>query len=125
MPRGVYARKSAQQKPAGKGGAKAKAKASSKRPSQVSAKPKAAAPAAPAQLGAVLTTPVVALADKPQAEPQFSADDFRKPIADMDGALLRAFARRIGIQQRDVDGLTEDRLRQNCIARQLQTIEDA
>ena len=30
------------------------------------------------------------------------------------GDELRAYARRIGIQRRDCEGLTEDRLRQNC-----------
>jgi hypothetical protein len=42
----------------------------------------------------------------------------------MAGALLKAYARRIGIQQRDVDGLTEDRLRQNCKAMLLERMDD-
>jgi hypothetical protein len=119
MPRGVYARKSAQQKTAGK--AKAKAKASPKAKSRAAQK-KPAAAAAP-QLSAVLTTPASQLTD-PTPEPQFSANDFRKPIDDMSGPLLRAYARRIGIKQRDVDGLTEDRLRQNCKASLLAQLED-
>lgn len=61
----------------------------------------------------------------PAAMPQFTATDFRKPIDDMSTPLLRAYARRIGIMQRDVDGLTEDRLRQNCKIRAIQNIEDA
>jgi len=112
MPRGVYARKSAQQKTAGKGKAKAKAAAAPK----AASKAKARAP-----LAGVLTTAVSQLA---QPVPQFSAEDFRKPIDDMGGELLRAFARRIGIMQRDVDRLTEDRLRQNCKARQIEMLED-
>lgn len=124
MPRGVYERRSAQQKAAGKGTKKARAKAQApsvaKSPEPTQEKPAAAAPA---QLAAVLTTPASALAD-PQPAPQFSADDFRKSVDDMDTALLRAYARRIGIKQRDVDGLTEDRLRQNCKAQLLANLED-
>lgn len=103
MPRGVYARKSAQQETAGKGKAGVKV------------------PAAPPKLAAVITTPAAELAQK-QPEPQFAVSDFKRPIDDMGGALLRAYARHIGIQQRDVDGLTEDRLRQNCKARVFETI---
>lgn len=103
MPRGVYVRKSAQQKAARKVAAKAKAPAA----------PALAAASAPA-----------ASPEQLAAEPQFSAADFRKPIDDMSGPLLRAFARRIGVMQRDVDGLTEDRLRQNCKALQLAALEE-
>lgn len=100
MPRGVYARRSAQQETAVKArrGAAAKAPA----PRAAAAPPPAAAPApAPAQ----------------PAKTQFSRDDFRRSIDDMSGAMLKAYARSIGILQRDVDALTEDRLRQNCKAR--------
>lgn len=107
MPKGVYARKSAQQKPAVKP-AKAKAKA---------------APAAKAPLANVVTTPAAELADQP-VEQQFSAQDFRCSIDDMAGAKLKAYARRIGIMPRDVEGLSEDRLRQNCKARVLESMED-
>jgi hypothetical protein len=120
----VYERRSAQQKAEGKGTVKAKAKAKAapkaKSPKTAESKPAAAAPV---QLAAVLTPPSDVLADLKPA-PQFSADDFRRPVDDMSGALLKAFARRIGIQQRDVDGLTEDRLRQNCKAMQLAHLED-
>jgi hypothetical protein len=94
MPKGVYARKSAQSKTAAKP-AKAKAKAA----------------------------PAAELADKP-VEQQFSAQDFRCSIDDMAGAKLKAYARRIGIMPRDVEGLSEDRLRQNCKARVLESMED-
>jgi hypothetical protein len=122
MPRGVYERRSAQQKTAGKGKVKAKAKAPAK-PAAKSLAVVAAKPAAAAskQLAAVLTTPAAALAEKP--EPQFSRDDFRKSIDDMDGPLLRAYARRIGVMQRDVDHLTQDRLRQNCKALLIEQLE--
>ncbi|MBC3906210.1 hypothetical protein [Undibacterium umbellatum] len=37
---------------------------------------------------------------------------------------LKEYAAEIGIQQRDIDGLTEDRLRQNCKARIFTSMED-
>lgn len=40
------------------------------------------------------------------------------------GDELKAYARSIGITQRDVDGLSEDRLRQNCKARIYDSMED-
>lgn len=40
------------------------------------------------------------------------------------GTELKAYARSLGITQRDVDGLTEGRLRQNCKARINQSMED-
>lgn len=115
MPKGVYARKSAQQKTAKKPAAKAKAAA--RKPA---AKP-ASQPVEPiaGALAAVPSTPAASL-----AEPQFSADDFRKSIDDMAGPLLKAYARRIGIMQRDVDGLTEYRLRQNCKAMLAESMGD-
>lgn len=126
MPKGVYERKSAQQKTAKKPAAKVKAKAKAKVTvkARTAAKP-AIKPVEPpkGKLAAVLTTPAAALATQ-QAEPQFSADDFRKSIDDMAGPLLKAYARRIGIKQRDVDGLTEDRLRQNCKAMLLESMDD-
>jgi hypothetical protein len=112
MPRGVYARKSAQQKTAGKGAGRAKVARQAQR--AAAAPPAAAPPAATVQPATVVV---------PDAVPQFSADDFRRPIDTMDGALLRAYARRIGIMQRDVDGLTKDRLRQNCKALLLEQLE--
>ena len=79
------------------------------------------------QLTSVVTTPAAALVDpKPETAPapQFSAQDFRRSIDDMEPALLRAYARRIGIKQRDVDGLSEARLRQNCKAQVLEALSD-
>lgn len=114
MPRGVYARESAHQKQAGK---VAKAKATAIPP--VHAPAPAAAPSAPAA-----RIPGPAQSGPTEVARAFTRDDFRKPIDNMSGPLLRAFARSIGILQRDVDHLTEDRLRQNCKARQLEALED-
>ena len=38
-------------------------------------------------------------------------------VDDMSGDELKTYAAKVGIAQRDIDGLTEDRLRQNCKAR--------
>ncbi len=38
-----------------------------------------------------------------------------RSISDMSGDVLKAHARKLGIQERDVVGLSEDRLRQNCM----------
>lgn len=51
------------------------------------------------------------------AVPFIDADE-RKPLGSLDvdalsGEALKRYARRAGVGQRDVDGLTEDRLRQN------------
>jgi hypothetical protein len=112
------ARKSAQSKAAGKARAKAKALPRKRAPQD---KTKAAS----TQLQSVLTRPAADLAqEQPKAEPQFSHRDFRMSIDDMEPARLRAYARHLGILQRDVDGLTEDRLRQNCKARVFAALED-
>lgn len=42
----------------------------------------------------------------------------------IDGDQLKAYARSLGITQRDVDGLSEDRLRQNCKARIADSMAD-
>jgi hypothetical protein len=102
------ARRSAQ-RTAGKTKAKAKVK-----PRKQASKP-AAKKGSKAPLAAVLTTPAAQL--KAPAEPQFTLHDFRMSIDDMEPARLRAYARHIGIVKRDIDGLTEQRLRQNCKAR--------
>lgn len=47
-----------------------------------------------------------------------------RAIDDMEGDALKEYARSIGITQRDVDGLTEGRLRQNCKARISVMLED-
>jgi hypothetical protein len=42
----------------------------------------------------------------------------------IDGEQLKAYARSLGITQRDVDFLSEDRLRQNCKARIADSMAD-
>lgn len=45
-------------------------------------------------------------------------------VDDMSGDELKAYAAKVGVSQRDIDGLTEDRLRQNCKARIFTAMED-
>lgn len=59
----------------------------------------------------------------PEAE-ESDAQKNPRSIDDMEGAALKEYARSIGISQRDVDGLTESRLRQNCKARVFAAIEE-
>jgi hypothetical protein len=40
-----------------------------------------------------------------------------RSVRDMAGEELRTYARKLGILERDVTGLTEERLRENCLAR--------
>lgn len=55
--------------------------------------------------------PIVA---EPAAAPEGPARSV--DIDGLSGEALRTYARRIGVSRRDCDGLTEDRLRQNCKA---------
>ncbi|MBX3653199.1 MAG: hypothetical protein KF686_03375 [Ramlibacter sp.] len=71
-------------------------------------------------LAGVVTKPAAELVE----QTVFTREDFRGSIDDMAGARLKAYAKSIGIQQRDVDGLSEARLRQNCKARVLDSLED-
>ena len=64
----------------------------------------AAAPTQP-----VLTQPVPA-----QPVPDDRTPWQSRNVDALAGDELRAYARRIGVQRRDCEGLTEDRLRQNC-----------
>lgn len=58
-------------------------------------------------------------ASRPQAEPPQEQDSSSwKPLGSVDvdslsGHALKAYAKRAGVGQRDIDALTEDRLRQN------------
>jgi hypothetical protein len=45
-------------------------------------------------------------------------------VDDLSGDELKAYAAKVGISQRDINGLTEDRLRQNCKARILASMDD-
>lgn len=39
-----------------------------------------------------------------------------RAVEDMHGEELQAYARKVGIKERDIQGLSEARLQQNCIA---------
>lgn len=70
-----------------------------------------------------LIPPVQLVAPAFLTQPNFYRNQ-RVAVDKIGGADLKAYARSIGITQRDVDGLTEDRLRQNCKARIAQSMED-
>lgn len=113
MPRGVYERKSAPsagalKKSAPKVKAKPAAKKAKKRKSRAGVK--AAPVATPKRPELQLVKPEFLV------QPEFYRNK-RVAVDDLAGQPLQAYARSIGITQRDVDGLTEDRLRQNCKAR--------
>lgn len=38
-----------------------------------------------------------------------------RSVSDMTGETLKDYARKVGVAERDVQGLSESRLRQNCI----------
>jgi hypothetical protein len=48
----------------------------------------------------------------------------RGSVEDMQGETLQAYARKVGIIERDIQGLTEDRLRQNIRAAIHAAMED-
>lgn len=112
MPRGVYERKSAQSagvltsaKP------KAKAKPAASKPKQKAVK-------------SASVKPVVQLVSPAfLVEPNFFKSR-RVAVDAIEGEELKAYARSIGITQRDVDGLSQDRLRQNCKARIAQVADE-
>lgn len=65
--------------------------------------------------------------DKPEDDVQKLVDPEPKKsnsVDDMCGDELKAYAAKVGVSQRDIDGLTEDRLRQNCKARIFSAMED-
>lgn len=134
---------SAPKKAAGKVKAKAKAATVAKPARQVRAlavlPPAAAAPIEIPQFlkppagepetlpGATIGGPVVPSTTVPDLTPEppkvYTRQDFRRSVDTMEGDLLKAYARSLGIMQRDVDSLTEDRLRQNCKVRVYDAIE--
>jgi hypothetical protein len=59
----------------------------------------------------------------PLVAPSFYRNQ-RVNVDTIDNDALKEYARTIGITQRDVDGLSENRLRQNCKARILESMED-
>lgn len=62
-----------------------------------------------AQVAPAVAAPIATPAPAEDRRPWQSRD-----VDALAGDELRAYARRIGIYQRDCEGLTEDRLRQNC-----------
>lgn len=68
--------------------------------------------------------PVVQLvAPEFMAQPSFYRNK-RVAVDAIEGDELKSYARSLGITQRDVDGLTPDRLRQNCKARIAESMSD-
>lgn len=133
MPKGVYARKSAQPSATGrkKPAAGAAAKKGRTNKSKQAPKPvsnKAASPEQAQELKQKAPPP------SPPPAPSIVAPEFKVapafhrhksvPVDSLGGDELRQYARGLGISQRDVDGLSEDRLRQNCKARIFESMED-
>lgn len=132
MPKGVYARKSAQPSATGRkksaAGAAAKKGRTNKRKQD----------SKPVSNKAASTETAQALEQKTQRDsppaPSIVAPEFKVapafhrqksvPVDSLGGDELRHYARGLGISQRDVDGLSEDRLRQNCKARIFESMED-
>jgi hypothetical protein len=83
---------------------------------ELSARVDSVTPAAPV---GVLPVPAPTVATPPDFYRNVRVSIDTVPYAD-----LKLYARCIGITQRDVDGLTEARLRQNCKARVLDAMED-
>jgi len=75
----------------------------------------------PAQV-VTLTTPAV-VAPEVSAPSRVDALQRGHNIETMPEADLRVYARRIGLTQRDCDGLGVDRLRMNCKARLVELVE--
>lgn len=48
-----------------------------------------------------------------------------RSVKDMAGEVLKAHARKVGVSERDVVGLSESRLRQNCMVMEMENIENA
>lgn len=64
--------------------------------------------------GRVMEPPAVPAAAPVQPAPEDCRPWQSRNVDALGGDELRAYARRIGVQRRDCEGLTEDRLRQNC-----------
>lgn len=124
MPRGVYQRKSADAAEVAVKKAPSKAKSPAKKPSKpltqaalvLTQTPKAVMPLAP-PISPVVITPPAAVAP-------IDTGTIRGSVDDMSGDKLKRYAKQVGVQQRDIDGLTEDRLRQNCKAMIYAAMED-
>lgn len=123
MPRGVYERKSAQlaaPEQSGVGSVLAETPAKKKRirnrkPAHKSAVKPAPAPEQP---------PVTLVSAELLGTPDFSFKNKRVSIEALTGAELKAYAKFIGVALRDIENLTEERLRVNCKVRVSQNMED-
>lgn len=71
----------------------------------------------------VLQAPAVSGASPPSRAESRDVLQRGRNIDLMEHPELKLYARQIGIKQQDVDGLTVDRLRQNCKARLYEYIE--
>lgn len=86
----------------------------------------AAVVAVAAQVAAAAPPPAVVAEPVTQAEPGPGERDSLqrgRRIDQMPEAELRRYARQIGISQRDAEGLTVERLRQNCTAQLYELID--
>lgn len=123
MPRGVYQRKSADAADAAVTKASSKATSPAEQSSEplsqdalvLTQSPEATAP---------LATPISPVADVPPAAAPVDAGPIRGSVDDMSGDKLKRYAKQVGVMQRDIDGLSEDRLRQNCKAMIFAAMED-
>ncbi len=59
------------------------------------------------------------------ASPQPTSFAISRSVHDMAGDELKAHARRIGVSERDVIGLSESRLRQSCLVMVHENMENA
>lgn len=71
-----------------------------------------------ASLGAVFES-------APVASPQPASFAISRSVHDLTGDELKAHARKIGVSERDVIGLSESRLRQNCLVMARENLENA
>lgn len=133
MPKGVYARKSAQPSATGRkkpaaGAAAKKGRTNNSKQAPKPASKKADSPEQAQELTQKVTPPSLPPAPSIVAAEFKVAPAFHRhksvPVDDLAGNELRQYARGLGISQRDVDGLSEDRLRQNCKVRIFESMED-
>lgn len=118
MPRGVFVRKTAQERMSAQAsdlaaGVQPVAQKRDRNRGEALKSPQAAAPAPSVQL----------VAPELLGQPSFYKNK-RVNIDTVGWDELKQYARSIGILQRDVDSLTEARLRQNCKARVFESMGD-
>lgn len=128
MPRGIYQRKSAEQpdaKPVKKVAPKKSAPEVTDKAAVAPVVPVAKLPPVIAQ-AATPTIPEV-LPSSPALPPGIVEINgvLRGSVDAMDGDLLKRYAKQVGIHPRDIEGLSTDRLRQNCKVMIMTAMEDA